>query len=57
MMLHTKYQGLMVSDKKIFPCFSLLSLRKTCDPIGQDNFLPQRDMNKLGRGPLGDATY
>ena len=46
----------MVSDKKIFQCF--ISLCITCDPQARDNFWPQGDnLNKLGRGPLGDATY
>ena len=50
--------GLMVSDQKIFPCFSLLSLCETCDPWGRAIFGPRGDiLNKLGRGPLGDATY
>ena len=36
---------------KIFPS-------KKCDPQGQGNFWPHEDnLNKLGRGPLGDATY
>ena len=27
-------------------------------PLGQGHFWPQADnLNKLGRGPLGDATY
>ena len=57
-MLHTKYQalGLMVSEK-IFPCFPYVNICIACDPQGQDNFWPQGDnLNKLGRGPLGNAT-
>ena len=49
-----KALGLMVSDKKISPCFPYIGLCKTCDPQTG----PQGDnLNKLGRGPLGDATY
>ena len=29
----------------------------TCDPRGGASFKPRHKMNKLGRGPLGDATY
>ena len=41
--------------------FSLYKPMQTCDPRGRailgDN-LPQGDnLNKLGRGPLGDVTY
>ena len=48
-MPHTKYQvsrpyGLRQED------FFMFSLRKTSDPQGHN-------LNKLGRGPLGDATY
>ena len=46
----------MVSDKKIFPGFPYFSLCKTCDTkVGP--FWPKgHNLNKLGRGPLGDAT-
>ena len=59
-MLHTKYQssrpyGFRQEDVFMFP---YISLRKTCDPGAGHFFLPQRhNMNKLGKGPLGDATY
>ena len=55
MMLHTKYQGSRShgSDKKIFSCFPYISLCKTCDPLVRHAY----NLNKLGRGPLGDATY
>ena len=46
--------GLMVSDKKIFPCFSLYK------PMNGDgaNFWPQgHNLNKLGRGPQGHVSY
>ena len=50
MMLHTniKALGLMVSDMKIFSCFS----------TGQGHFWPQvHNLNKLGRSPPGHAAY
>ena len=54
MMLHTKYQGLVVSYKIFFT----LSGYKTCNPLGRANNWPQgHNLNKLGRGPLDDATY
>ena len=48
---------LAVSDKKIYSCFPYISLCKTCDSeVGP--FLTQGyNLNKLVRGPLGDATY
>ena len=56
-MVHTKYQGYrpFVPDKKIF-MFSLICLCNTCDPcIGP--FWPKgHNLNRLGRGLLGDAT-
>ena len=55
-----KALGLVVSDKKIFFMFSLiyLSLCKTCDPQGMAIFWPKgHNLIKLGRGPLGDATF
>ena len=46
-----KALGLMDSDKKIFPRFSLYKL-------GAGHFLPQgHHLNKLCRGQLVDATY
>ena len=40
-----------------FPCFPYVNICITCDPKGQDNLWPQVDnLNKLGRGPLGNAT-
>ena len=59
MMLHTNYQGLglVVSDKKFFSHFLYISLCKTCDPW-EGPFSPMGyNLNKLGRGPLGDAKY
>ena len=63
MMMHTIYQGsrFVVSDKKIFhvfPIMIIISLCKTCDPLGGAIVWPNgHNLNKLGRGPLGDATY
>ena len=52
-------QGLLVSDKKIFSCFPYISLCKTFDPGTGPFRAPGQgyNLNKLGRGPLGDATY
>ena len=58
MMPHTNIKALClkVSDK-IFSWFPYISLCKTCDPAW-GHFSPQGDnLNKLGRGLLGDATY
>ena len=53
-----KALGLVVSDKKIFSCFPYIRLCKTCDPPGWGHFwLQEYYLNKLVRGPLGDATY
>ena len=57
-MPNMKALGLIVSEKKIFKVFSYINLCKTCDPPGRGHFWPWgHDLNKLGRGPLGDATY
>ena len=46
----------MVPDKKIFSCFLYISLCQICDP-GVGLFWPQgHNLNKIGRGPRGDAT-
>ena len=50
MMLNIKALGPVVADKKIFSHFPYIGLCKTCDHQGY-NF------KKLGRDPLGDATY
>ena len=34
-----------------------ISLCKTCDPRGAHFWLQGYNLNKRGRGPLGDATY
>ena len=57
MMLHTKYQGSMRCGfrKEDFSCLPYISLCKTFDPRGEK--WPQGyNLNKLGKGPLGDAT-
>ena len=58
-MLHTKYQSSVPSSfREEF--WSLLSLFLCSNmwPPGRGQFWPQgHHMNKLGRGPLGDATY
>ena len=56
-MLHTKFQapkpsGFEEEDFEVYFIFE----RKTLPPQG--HFGPQRHhLNKLGRGPLGNATY
>ena len=60
MMLHTNYQGSRPCGfrQKICFTFSLNRLSKTNDPQGGTVFWPQGyNSFKLGRGPLGDATY
>ena len=51
-MLRTKYQGFSPGGfrQEDFSCFPYISPCKTCDPYGHN-------LNKLGRGPLGDAIY
>ena len=58
MMLHTKYQGSMPYGfrQEDFSCFLYINLCKTCDPQGVANLSQWDNLNKLGRGPLGDAT-
>ena len=63
MMLHTKYKGFTPCGfrQEDFFTFSYISLCKTCDPPqvggGGGHFWPQGyNLNKLGRGPLGDAS-
>ena len=46
----------MLSDKKIFSCFPYMSMQNGTP--GSAHFWPlMYNLNKLGRGPLGDATY
>ena len=61
MMLHTKYQdsrpyGFRRED---FSCFPYITLCKICDPRGGVIFGHREGhhLNKLSKGPLGDATY
>ena len=60
MMLHTKYQGSRpcgFRHEVFFSRFPYKSLFKTFDPK-RGHFWPKGyNLNKLGRGPLGDATY
>ena len=49
--------GLVVSDKKIFSHFPYISQCRTCDPRAEPFLAKGYNLNKLGRGPLGDATY
>ena len=55
MMLHSKYQG--SSDKKIFSWSPYIRLCKTCDPGAGPFLVTEHNLYKLGRGPLGHATY
>ena len=60
MMLHTKYHGSRPSGfrQEVFSHFPYRSLCKTFDPPGRGHFwLKGYNLNKVGRGPLGDATY
>ena len=59
MMLHTKYQGPVVSDKKSFSCIPYISLcKKDMTHRGGTYFWPQgQKLNKFGRDPLSVATY
>ena len=50
-------QGLVVSDKKGFSCFPYIDLCKTRNPMTGSFLAPAVKLNKLGRGPLGDAAY
>ena len=48
---------LVISDKKMFFMFSLYKPIKNVTP-GAGHFWPEgHNLNKLGRGLLGDATY
>ena len=58
MMLHTKYQGLRpygFRQEDFFNVFPYIDVCKQYDP-GAGPFLGH-SLNKLGRRPLGDATY
>ena len=56
-MPNIKALGLKVSDKKIFSCFPYICVCQTCDPWGGVILAPGDNLNKIGRGALGDATY
>ena len=59
-MVHTKYQGSRQYGirQEDFFCFPQKILRQTCDRKGRGDFRPQSDsLNKVGRGPLDDASY
>ena len=66
MMLHTKYQGSRpygFRQEDFFQWFPSISICKQFD-LGRVHFWPkvqciimQHNLNKLGRGPLGDASY
>ena len=61
MMQHTMYikaLGLVVSEKKMFSCFPYIAAYVKHVTSGWGYFWHQRhNLNKLGRGPLDDATY
>ena len=53
-----EYKSQKVSDGKNFEVGLLCSYVPSCDPRGGANIEPLgHHMNKLGRGPQGDATY
>ena len=55
MMLHNIYQGSRPYDFRQEDFF--ISLHKICDPLGGHYWPKGHNLNKHGRGPLGDATY
>ena len=60
MMIHTKYQDsrYMVSDKKIFFMFFTILAYVKHVTLGWSHLWPKgHNLNKLGKGPPGDATY
>ena len=53
----SRLYALWFQTRRFFYGFPYISLCKQCDPVA-GNFQPQgHNLNKLGRGPLGDATY
>ena len=47
----------MISDKKMFSYFPYKSIYNMC-PLRRAHFWPKgHNLNKLGRGPLDEATY
>ena len=60
MMLHTKYQGSMPCGFRQENVFMFLPIKAYVKHVTTvpGHFWPQvHNLNKLGRGPLGDATY
>ena len=57
MMLHIKYQDSRSYGfrQRFFHVFHYISQCKTCDPRGGAIWSQGHDLNKLGRGPPGDA--
>ena len=53
----SRLKALWFQTRRFFHVFTILSLCKICDPWGGANFNQGNYLNKLGRGPLGDATY
>ena len=60
MILHTKYQGSMPCGFRQEDFFMLLPIQAYVKHVTRErgHFWPQGyNLNKLSRGPLGDATY
>ena len=59
MVVHTKYQGSSPCGfrQDFFSCLPNISLCKTCGPWSGPFLAQGHNLNKLGRGPLDDATY
>ena len=59
-MLHTKYQGSRPCGfrQEVFIMFLPILVYVKHVTLGQEHFWPQgQNLNKLVRGPQGDATY
>ena len=60
MMLHTKYQGSRPCGFEQEDCFMFLPISAYVKHVSPErgHFWPLgHNLNKLGRGPLGNATY
>ena len=60
MMLHTKYQGTRPCGFRQVDFFHIFPIKAHVKHVthGAGPFLaPRYNLNKLGRGPLGEATY